>query len=158
MKKAPSAIDRIIEMVRLCPTTLTGLRNQAMLLIGFGDAFHRSELVVLQVGDIIEVKGGLREMIRRNRTDQDGAGRAIAIARGAVHCPVRDFKTWLAAAGITARPVLRKVNYDSRVIDDALTVRGVALLIAEPDHPPEAHRHRCKAVSQRVICPSSLCN
>jgi len=153
MKKAPSAIDRIIEMVRLCPTTLTGLRNQAMLLIGFGDAFHRSELVVLQVEDIIEVKGGLRVMNRRN-----GAGQAIAIARGAVHRPVRAFKTSLAAAGITAGPVLRKVNYGSRVIDNALTVRVVALLIAEPVHPPEAHRHRCKAVSQRVICPSSLCN
>jgi len=129
VKKAPATSALIIEMARLCPPTLAGMRNKAILLIGFGGAFRRSEVVALRVEDIIEVEGGLRVMIRRSKTDQDGAGQEIAIARGAAYCPVRALKTWLAAAGITAGPVFRKVTQGNRVLDNALTDRAVALLI-----------------------------
>jgi site-specific recombinase XerD len=129
VKKAPATGARIVEMIRLCPATLTGLRDKAMLLIGFAGAFRRSELVALRVEDITEVEGGLRVMIRRSKTDQDGAGQEIAIARGAVHCPVQALKTWLAAAAITEGPIFRKVTQGNRVLDNALTDRSVALLV-----------------------------
>jgi integrase len=51
-------------------------RNRAMLLLGFGAALRRSELVALTLSDAEIVPGrGLRLLIRRSKTDQQGRGR-----------------------------------------------------------------------------------
>jgi integrase len=49
-----------------------GLRDRALLLLGFGDAFRCSELVALDVADLEKTEDGLRVTIRRSKTDQDG--------------------------------------------------------------------------------------
>ncbi len=56
-----------------------------MLLIGFGGAFRRSELVKLDVEDIKEVTEGLNITIRESKTDQEGERQHIAIPRRG-HC------------------------------------------------------------------------
>jgi integrase len=76
------------------------LRDRALLLIGFAGAFRRSELVTLDVVDIEEMTEGLRIIIRRSKTDQEGQGRTLAIPRGDVACPVKALRAWLEAAGI----------------------------------------------------------
>jgi site-specific recombinase XerD len=126
VKKSPATVGRVVEMIRLCPTTLPGLRDRAMLLLGFAGAFRRSELVALRVEDVREVDGGLRVVIRRSKTDQDGAGQEIAIARGDVHCPVIALKTWLQAAEITGGFVFRPFARGGRVLDRPLSDRAVA--------------------------------
>lgn len=108
-KKAPAMALRLVEMVRLCPATLQGRRDRALLL-GFAGAFRRSELVALQVKDLEVLPLGLKVTIRRSKTDQEGAGQVIAIARGEAHCPVAAGQDWLAAAAITTGPVLRRVR------------------------------------------------
>ena len=50
-------------------------RDRAMLLLGFGAALRRSELVALCLGDVETVPGrGLRVLVRRSKTDQQGQG------------------------------------------------------------------------------------
>ena len=57
-----------------------GARDRAMLLIGFGAALRRGELVALTLGDIETVPGrGLRVTVRRSKTDQQGKGQPVAI-------------------------------------------------------------------------------
>jgi site-specific recombinase XerD len=129
VKKAPATANRLVEMIRLCPTTLPGMRDRAMLLLGFAGAFRRSELVALRVEDLQEAAGGLRITIRRSKTDQDGAGQEIAIARGDVHCPVLAVKAWMAAAGITEGYVFRPFARNGRVLDRPLSDRAVANLV-----------------------------
>ena len=51
-------------MVKIAPDSLTGLRDRAMLLLGFAGAMRRSELVGLDVNDLKETKAGLRLHIR----------------------------------------------------------------------------------------------
>ena len=52
-------------MVALAPPGLNGLRDRALLLLGFAGAFRRSELVALEVADIAETDTGLLVTIRR---------------------------------------------------------------------------------------------
>jgi integrase len=47
--------------------SLRGLRNRAVLLLGFAGAFRRSELVALNVKDLEETPEGLLITIRRAR-------------------------------------------------------------------------------------------
>jgi hypothetical protein len=90
-------------MLRHVPSdTLTGLRDRALLALGFAGAFHRSELVALRVEDLTECPDGLRVRIRRSKTDQEGEGQEIAIPRGYRPRPVEALQAWLAAAGISS--------------------------------------------------------
>ena len=54
-------------MVALAPDGLTGLRDRALLLVGFAGAFRRSELVALDVADIEETETGLLVTIRHSK-------------------------------------------------------------------------------------------
>ena len=46
--------------------TPKGLRDRAILLLGFAGAFRRSELVALRVEDLAETPDGLRVLIRHS--------------------------------------------------------------------------------------------
>jgi site-specific recombinase XerD len=125
-KKAPAVASKMQSMVALAPEGLAGLRDRALLLLGFASAFRRSELVALDVADIAETETGLLVTIRRGKTDQEGQGRAIGIPYGDVACPVKALREWLDAAGIEAGPLFRPINKAGAVAASRLTCRSVA--------------------------------
>jgi site-specific recombinase XerC len=99
-RKAPATADRILAMVANAGTDLKGLRDRAMLLLGFAGAFRRSELVALDIADLEFCAGGVRVCIRKSKTDQEGFGATIAVARGSIACPVDALRIWIKEAGI----------------------------------------------------------
>jgi integrase len=74
-----------------------GCRDRALLLMGFAGALRRSELVGLDVEDVVETNGGLTVRIRRSKTDQEGGGRSVGVPYGSnpATCPVRSWKRCL---------------------------------------------------------------
>lgn len=113
-------------------TGTKGIRDRALLLIGFAGAFRRSELVSLTVADLEQAQQGLILTLQRSKTDQEGHGRKVAIpfARGAV-CPVLALQHWLTVAAITEGPIFRGVNRHGRVADTAITPQAVAMVVKE---------------------------
>ena len=97
-----------------------------MLLVGFGGALRRSELVALDVADIAETETGLLMTVRGSKTDQERAGATIAIARGEVACPAKALREWLDAAGIEDGPIIDK---GGTVRPSRLTDRSVANIV-----------------------------
>lgn len=87
----------------LCPDTLKGKRDRALLALGFAGAFRRSELLALRVEDLTETKDGLRVLIRRSKTDQEGEGQEIAIPRGSRLRPVASAPCRHAVTGSPTR-------------------------------------------------------
>jgi hypothetical protein len=55
--KAPATADVLKQMLALCPDTLAGACDRALLALGFAGAFRRSELVALEVADMAETPG-----------------------------------------------------------------------------------------------------
>jgi site-specific recombinase XerD len=129
-KKAPATAERIIAMALSTGEDLKGLRDRALLLIGFAGAFRRSELVALDLEDLEEGELGFRVTIRRSKTDQEGVGQTIAIVRGSVACPVAALKAWVSAAGITAGPIFRSVKKGGAVAG-RLPAQSVADIVKE---------------------------
>jgi integrase len=128
---APALREDIIAMLPHMSGT-RGIRDRALVLIGFAGAFRRSELVALLRDDIAFVKEGLTILIRRSKTDQLGAGRKIAIPYARSHaCPVKALTTWFDHAGIQSGPVFRIVNKGGGVGSDALSPQSVALIVKE---------------------------
>jgi site-specific recombinase XerD len=129
VKKAPAVAAKLIAIVSHAPEGLAGLRDRALLLIGFGGAFRRSELVALDAEDVTETEDGLLVRVHRSKTDQEGAGRTVAIARGDIACPVKALRAWREAAGILAGPIFRPINKAGAVSSSRLTDKSVANIV-----------------------------
>jgi integrase len=129
IRKAPAVAGKMLGMVATAPEGLAGSRDRALLLIGFGGALRRSELVALDVADIEETETGLLVTIRSSKTDQEGQGATIAIARGDAACPARALRAWLEASGIEAGAIFRPIDKAGTVRGSRLTCRSVANIV-----------------------------
>jgi len=92
--------------------TLVGLRNRAMLLTGFAGAFRESELAGLLVEDIRwQEDGSAMILVRRSKTDQEGAGKWKPLPRleFSDYCPASAVRAWLDASRITSGPLFRRI-------------------------------------------------
>ena len=68
----------LVKMIDAQPDTLAGIRNRAMLSLGYDLLARRSELVALRTIDLEFTKdGALKGMIRKSKTDQYGRGRLV---------------------------------------------------------------------------------
>src|SRR5581483_6023178 len=116
-------------MLAHVPAGLLGTRDRALLLVGFAGALRRSELVGLNVEDLEFTDDGVKVLIGRSKTDQDGEGQTVGIARGLKLCPVGALRSWLTAAHISSGPVFRSVNRHGKVQPSAITDQVVALVV-----------------------------
>jgi integrase len=110
---------------------LQAARDRALLIIGFAGALRRSELVNLDVEDIVKTREGIILTLRWSKTDQEGQGTEIAIPKGRkpATCPVTILNAWLTRAKIKQGPVFRKVRQNGVVENRCLSDRSVALIL-----------------------------
>jgi len=95
-----------------------GLRDRALLSVGFFAALRRSELAALEVADIDEHEHGLVVRLPRSKTNQDASRHELVIlprTADPLLCPVTNLTIWLDAAGITAGAVLRHVDRHNQI-------------------------------------------
>jgi integrase len=83
-------------LIAQCDSLMIGLRDAALLALGWSSALRRSELVALDVGDLDFVEQGLVVTLTRSKTDQEGQGYHIGIPRAkAGLCPVETVRRWI---------------------------------------------------------------
>jgi integrase len=127
-KKAALTADLLAKLMRRIPPDLAGLRDRALILVGFAGAFRRSELVALDVSDIERHPKGIVLTVRRSKTDQEGRGKVKAIPHGRKLGVVAALDAWIAAAQITSGPLFRGVR-GNRVLAEPLCTRQVARIV-----------------------------
>lgn len=129
--KAPAVIDDIRAMVNTLGDELIGIRDRALLLVGFAGAFRRSELVGLNIEDIEFTREGLIVHLRKSKTDQEGQGRDIGIPYGShpETCPVRALQDWVTTSGIEEGALFRSVNRHGQLQPGRLSDKAVALVV-----------------------------
>lgn len=146
-KATPILIDELRAMIETCdPSTLQGMRDHALLVLGIAMFGRRSEMVALELDDLSETSEGLVVLVRKSKTDQDAKGREIPIPYGqhAATCPVRVMRAWvatLAEHGITEGRVLRSVNRPPHIgkslsgvaVDTVVKERAIAAKLPNAD-------------------------
>ena len=111
-----------------------GLRDRALLAIGWWGAFRRSELASLHLADLTEAPDGLIVRLRRSKTDQEGQGRRIPLAYvhgDPVLCPVRALREWAREADLQSGPVLRRVDRWGNISNRQISGEAVARVVKE---------------------------
>jgi site-specific recombinase XerD len=73
--------DIVGAMLEACTDTLAGIRDRALIAVGFATAMRRSELCALELADLVPVEDGFRILIRRSKGDQEGLGQEVALPR-----------------------------------------------------------------------------
>src|SRR5690242_16560620 len=150
-RKAAPAVPGVLRLMLGAlpsPDSPLGARSRAMLLLGFGAALRRSELVGLRLGDVDTVPGrGLLVTIGRSKTDQHGAGQRVAVWANPAEsgfCPEAALETWLAhrrtaadldwtasPASRAERPLFCAVTKVGRITGEGLSDKSVARLIKQ---------------------------
>jgi len=150
-KKRAATLDEIRRMVKATPPApgepapdpdadrakyaayLRGIRNRAVLLVGFATACRRSEVAEMELGHVTEVDGGLEVLIPESKSDQTGEGitKGVPFGSDPATCPVRALRRWTAAAPIEEGPIFRPVRNDGAVPARAVTGQTIRNVITD---------------------------
>lgn len=113
---------------------LIGLRDRALLLIGWFGAFRQSELVAIDLDHLAEESESEWSIyIPKSKTDQAGDGKKKWLTRqkNARYCPIAAIEAWVRGAALSLDgegPLLRGVGRWGQV-GDRLTPQSVTLAI-----------------------------
>jgi integrase len=134
-KEAVLPEDLLAMTASLSLSDVRGLRDRAILLIGFAGGLRRSEIVGLDCRAEDGLSGGWIEFFAdgllltlRGKT----GWREVEIGRGSsdASCPVAALQTWLKFARISHGPLFRRVLADGKSVGaERLTDRHVARLV-----------------------------
>lgn len=93
VRQDPLLLSDIRGMVENLPNTLIGIRDRALLLIGFVSAMRRSEIASLKMSDVKFVEEGIEIGLNWSKTGK----REIQVPYGSkpLTCPVRSLKAWI---------------------------------------------------------------
>jgi integrase len=102
----------IRRLVAVCGDDLAGLRDRALILLGYAAALRRSELVGVDREHLVLDARGLRLTVPRSKGDPEGRGEEIGVPRGKRRetCPIRALEAWLQASDTRYGPMFRWVT------------------------------------------------
>lgn len=113
--------DLLIRMIAAQPETLAGIRNRALLSLGYDFLARRSELVGLKTKDIqFTNDGSLRGTIRKSKTDQYGRGRLVFGSERSTKL----VRKWLRQKPKHIQPIFCAINHE-KCIDRPICDRNV---------------------------------
>jgi len=126
----PVYLDDLAAMIATAGDDPKGLRDRALLSVGWWGAFRRSELVAITPGDVADDPQGVVITLPRSKTEQEGTGRQLPLHYHAGDvCPVVSLRRW--TAGIDGGPVFRAMNRWGNVGDDGLDGRAVSRIVKQ---------------------------
>jgi site-specific recombinase XerD len=109
-KKTALVLDRLRAAIQTIPETLPGVRDRALLLVGFAAALRPSEIARLALEHVTQHADGIELFLPWRKNDQDARGTKLWLPQGRTElCPVKALEAWLAAAKITEGPLFRRI-------------------------------------------------
>jgi integrase len=128
VRKRPVTRAWLEKMLGAVPADARGVRDRAILLIGYAGAFRRSEIVALDVEHLTFSDEGVSIRLRDKTHQQKDFVKGIPRDTESAFCPVAALERWLRGAKITVGAVFRRVR-DDVVLDARLGDEAVALLV-----------------------------
>jgi integrase len=145
IRTRPIRIDELKRMVAACPPTLIGLRDRCVLLLGFGAALTRTEIVTLRVEDLERTSHGLIVRVGAHAI-------GIPTPSDPVLCPQAAIDAWLEASGIVSGEIIRALGAGGKVRGPKLPERDAGKLVART-----IRRAAQRAgMDPRLLCSHSL--
>ena len=149
-------------LLRACGDRLIDDRNKALLAVAYDTLLRRSELVGLQVTDLmVEMDGSGTLLVQRGKTDPGGEGAVLYLAPDTVQM----VRVWLKRSGVFQGRLFRSLRKDGQVgtqLDDSQVPRiykGMAKAAGLNNTVVEGvsgHSARVGAVQDMIACGIEL--
>ena len=108
-KKVAATATILRRLLAPIPSDLRGLRDRAVLLMGFAGALRRSELAAIRFDHLEKTDRGIRLTLPQTKGEQTDAV-TVPLPYGDTElCPVHALEAWQLAAGLTDGPVFRRI-------------------------------------------------
>lgn len=130
--KAPILVEDLRNITAYFDTTdIAGIRDKALLLVGFMGAFRRSELVEINIEDLTFTPEGVVILVAQSKGDQVGQGAQVAIPYSSDQdiCAVTALKSWIRRAHLDSGPLFRPLNKHKQIRNRRLTNQSVAIIV-----------------------------
>ncbi len=135
--KKPILINHLKEIINVIDNQkveeIKKLRNKALILVGFGGGFRRTELISIDYEDLDFVEEGVKITLRRSKTDQFGEGlvKGLPYFLNKKYCPVVNLKNWIKFSKINNGPIFRRFSKGSNLTNNRLTDQSVVLIMKD---------------------------
>jgi len=129
-KKDPVLVETLPALLAPIGPELAGLRDRALILLGYAGAFRRAELVAIDVEDLRFSKKGLYVWIAGAKNDPRRRGRELYVPRlpNPKLCAVVALERWLEIVG-TSGPVFRTFDLRGHLTANGLDPGDVARIL-----------------------------
>ena len=147
------------------PENILGIRDAAVLAIGFSAALRRSEICALLFEDVEFIQSGDKMFlhIRRSKTDQAGRGYKIGIIDGQNIRPVGRLKKWLEVSQVREGYLFRSLKKGGSIKDNPLHHSDIPRLVKQHTadiglNPKEyaGHSLRSGFITSAAICRARM--
>jgi integrase len=109
-KKTALVDTALAAAIATIPATLPGLRDRALLLVGFAAALRPSEIAGLTIDHVTHHPDGIELYLPWRKNDQEAEGTKLWLPLGRTAlCPVAALTAWLTAAAIIQGPLFRRI-------------------------------------------------
>ena len=110
-KKTALVVEPLRAALKAIPDTLPGLRDRALILVGFAAALRPSEIgAPRRSSTLTRHEDGIALLLPWRKNDQEARGTTVWLPVGQTDlCPVTALEAWLAAAEITDGPLFRRL-------------------------------------------------
>jgi integrase len=108
-KKVAATATILRRLIAPIPGDLRGLRDRAVLLVGFAGALRRSELAAIRFEHLEKTERGIRLTLPHSKGDQTDAVMVPLPYGDTELCPVHALELWQRAAGLMEGAVFRRI-------------------------------------------------
>ncbi|MGQ0575253.1 MAG: tyrosine-type recombinase/integrase [Pseudonocardia sp.] len=148
----------VLAMSRACPDGLAGIRDRAMVLVGFFAATRASDQANLLAGDVTVEATGLVVDVRHGKTTGTSA---LPARRHPLLCPRAAWLAWIGAAG-AGGPAFRPVSRHGHAGTAGLSPGAVTAIVARAGrragllHPVTCHSLRAGFATESYRAGATL--
>ena len=157
--QAPPLMPPLLwEVLAELPADLSGVRDRALLLVGFVGALRRSELAAIKAEHVGEHPRGLVLSIPRSKTDPYSEGQLVVLPYSSrpERCPVVSLRAWLDEAGIREDYVFRAVHRNGKSVRPLRQVRVGDQLVTARGMTEAAINDAVQRACRRVLAGAAL--
>ena len=123
-RAAPITPELLEKLLLTCGDDLAGLRDRALMRVGYDSLARAGEIVAIQVQDLQWGEAAARLLIPRSKADIEGRGRWVNLSPKSA----ADIRLWALASGIRSGALFRRVKGDY-VGKSALDVSSVGRML-----------------------------
>ena len=130
----PLTVAELAQIVsRIDTDRAIGIRDRAVILLGYASAMRPGEISALDVEDLITKPAGILISVRRSKTDRDGHGQLVGVARGdhRLTDPIRALDAWLMTRPAGPGALFTRVVYPGSLTTERIGPRAVSRLVQQ---------------------------